>query len=279
MTTEAPTPHLPRGAGGPLRRAAGRVSADQAADRATAEQCSGSHAAIARGAVAPQAVAVRAGRQAALALVFEPDRLARLLVVPAVAALGFRVAECASACGAGLAPSAVFVPLERANDCRRACEEARRVAQGPPAAGLSAASGRREPLVVGYGARAGLLSAHRAHHCADVVLRLTEAAGRPRFRHLPVADAVTAGGLTAREADVLVLLLEGLTTIAVGSRLCVSRSTARTHCRAVLRKLGVGDRRELRALLLAADFEVCLGDRANFAEESAVAARGCRPHT
>jgi hypothetical protein len=35
----------------------------------------------------------------------------------------------------------------------------------------------------------------------------------------------------------------------------------------VLRKLGAEDRRALRALLLAGDLEVCLGGRANFAEE------------
>ena len=89
------------------------------------------------------------------------------------------------------------------------------------------------------------------HGCADLVLRLCAAGGRPRFEHLPAADLVSAAGLTEREADVLVLLLRGLTTAAVGARLCVSASTARTHCRAVLRKLGAGDRRALRALLLA----------------------------
>ena len=233
MIAESPTPHLPRGAGGPPRRAAGRVSAQPPA-----------------------------------ALVLEPDPLARLLVVSAAATLGFRVAEGASACVAGLAPSVVFVSLARADDCRRVCAEARRAPQGG-----------RPPLVVGYGAcAAGLLAAHRAHRCADVVLRLTAAAGLPRFAHLPAADLVAAAGLTQREADVLVLLLRGFTTAAVGARLCVSPSTARTHCRAVLRKLGAGDRRMLRALLLSPSPssagpgpEVCLGDTANFAEESAVA--------
>ena len=242
MIAESPTPHLPRGAGGPPRRAAGRVVAESPA-----------------------------------ALVFEPEPLARLVVLPAVAALGFRVAEGASACGAGLAPSAVFVPLARTDDCRRVCAEARRGRLGRPA-----------PLVVGYGAcAAGLLAAHRAHRCADVVLRLTAAAGLPRFAHLPAADVVAAAGLTDREADVLVLLLRGFTTAAVGARLCISPSTARTHCRAVLRKFGAGDRRALRALLLSdpspcsagAGPEVCLGDTANFAEEWAVAALHPRAHT
>ena len=263
MIAESPTPHLPRGAGGPLRRAAGRVSPGRAA-----------------GSFAPVARRVPGQRTA---LVLEPDPLARLLVVPAATALGFRVVEGASACGAGLAPSVVFVPLEQVDDCRQACKEARRVAPDP-----CAAPGRVAPLVVGYGACAlGLLSAHRAHRCADVVLSLTAAAGRPCFAHLPALDAVAPAGLTFREADVLVLLLRGLTTAAIGARLCVSPSTARTHCRAVLRKIGAGDRRALRALLLAgpapaplgAGSEVCSAVAANFAEESAVAASSLPAHT
>ena len=63
------------------------------------------------------------------------------------------------------------------------------------------------------------------------------------------------------------LLLNGLTTPAVAARLCVSASTARTHCRAVLRKLGAGDRRALRARFFAGASEVCLGGHVNFAEE------------
>jgi DNA-binding CsgD family transcriptional regulator len=141
---------------------------------------------------------------------------------------------------------------------------------------------------VGYGAcAAGLLCAHRAHRCADVVLHLAAAAGLPRFAHLPAADPVASAGLSEREADVLVLLLGGHTTAAVAARLCISASTARTHCRAVLRKLGAADRRALRARLLGgpppatacAGPEVCLGGRANFAEESAVAAVGLGRHT
>ena len=231
MIAESPTPHLPRGAGGPLRRAAGRVSP------------------AGRRPAAPVARRLRPR----VALVLEPDPLARLLVVPAVAALGFRVVEGASACGAGLAPSVVFVSARAGGRLPAGLRQARLAAPRPRAAPAPAGSpGRVAPLVVGYGACApGLLSAHRAHRCADVVLRLTAAAGRPRFAHLPAADAVTAAGLTEREADVLVLLLRGLTTAAVGARLCVSPSTARTHCRAVLRKLGAGDRRALRALLLA----------------------------
>jgi len=200
---ESPTPHLPRGAGGPLRRAAGRVC----------------------------------GRSA---LVLEPDPLARLLVAPAVEALGLRVVGRREVEAAG-GPSAVFLPLAGQADCRRSCAEAR-----------AAAGHGRRPLVVGYGAGSpALLAAHRAHHCADLVLLLTAGADGPCFDHLPAADPVARAGLTEREADVLVLLLEGLTTPAIAGRLCISTSTARSHCRAVLRKSDAGDRRALRARFLA----------------------------
>ena len=261
---ESPSPHLPRGAGGPLRRAAGRVCPP------AREPCA-----------APAAPA---------ALVLEPDPLTRLLVVSAASALGLRVPaepERAERSVAEPAVAVVFVPLVSTADCREACAAAR------ACAGAAA-------LVAGYAAApAAVLAAHRAHRCADLVLLLTAGAGGACFAHLPAQDEVTAAGLTEREADVLVLLLGGLTTPAIARRLCVSPSTARTHCRAVLRKLGAGDRRALRARLLAGPSgaplcsvravaagppcravavgrptppsrrrpEVCPGGRANFAEE------------
>ena len=49
----------------------------------------------------------------------------------------------------------------------------------------------------------------------------------------------------------LVLLLGGLTTPASPGGSASPRAPPVTHCRAVLRKLGAGDRRVLRARLLA----------------------------
>src|SRR5450759_1995861 len=110
------------------------------------------------------------------------------------------------------------------------------------------------PLVVGYatGGRE-LLVAHRLHACCDLVLELRAVAGRACFAYLPAGGAVEQARLTTREADVLVLLLGGLSTAALAERLCVSPATARTHCRALLRKLGAADRRALRARLLGAE--------------------------
>ena len=211
----------------------------------------------------------------------EPDPLARLLVLPAVAALGFRpvAAPGVDAEAAG----AAFVALEGLADCRRAREEAIRAAGGararstgvaaPPGAGLP-------PLVVGYGACSELLlSAHRAHGCCDVVVQLDARAGHPRLLHLPPVDAAARAGLSVREADVLVLLLRGLTTPVLAAQLCVSENTARSHCRAVLRKLGFRDRRALRAGSPGGGSQVRLPAAANFAEEWPVAAQRPSAHT
>jgi DNA-binding CsgD family transcriptional regulator len=181
----------------------------------------------------------------AAALVLEPDPLVRLLIGPAVAALGFGVVTfglpgTAADGASGLAPDpvAVFLPLARVADCRLARGDA--LTRGGA------------PLVVGYGeGPAPLLSAHRAHRCCDLVLHLSAAGGGPRLCHLPAGDAVSTAGLSAREADVLVLLLGGLTTAGIAARLGVAECTARSHCRAVLRKMGAPDRGALRAALLA----------------------------
>jgi two-component system, NarL family, nitrate/nitrite response regulator NarL len=53
-----------------------------------------------------------------------------------------------------------------------------------------------------------------------------------------------AGHLTSRERECLMMLVEGLDTAAMMDRLCVSRTTVRTHLQAVLTKLGVHSRLE-----------------------------------
>jgi DNA-binding CsgD family transcriptional regulator len=57
-------------------------------------------------------------------------------------------------------------------------------------------------------------------------------------------------GLTKREAEVALLLVEGLTNDAVAARLFVSTHTARHHVEAVLGKLGVPNRAAVATRLL-----------------------------
>ena len=51
--------------------------------------------------------------------------------------------------------------------------------------------------------------------------------------------------LTDREDEILQLVLDGLTNPEISSRLNIEVSTVKTHMRSILRKLGVGTRRDL----------------------------------
>ena len=54
-----------------------------------------------------------------------------------------------------------------------------------------------------------------------------------------------AEDLSEREQEILDLALDGFTNAAIAERACVELSTVKTHMRHILRKLGVGNRREL----------------------------------
>ena len=181
-----------------------------------------------------------------LAAVVETDPLLRLHVVAAARELGFAPTDGGAGSAAlGRRPP----PCSSASTRSRRAHAAAPVARGPTAAAA--------PLVVGY-ATGGpeLLAAHRLHACCDVFLELRAVAGRACFVYLPAGGVVEQARLTTREADVLVLVLGGLSNAALAERLCVSPATARTHCRALLRKFGAADRRALRARLLGDSREV-----------------------
>jgi DNA-binding CsgD family transcriptional regulator len=243
--SEAPTPILPKGAGGPPRRAAGWVCRTPALAVPSGRP---------PGPEAPWAPTpiVTGG----LAVVIEADPLLRLHAASAARGLGFAPLT-DEALGHG-APAVVFLGLDSVGVCSRCASAARRhVAGGRPTPASAA-------LVVGYATSGGeLLAAHRLHACCDLTLGLRAVAGRPCFVHLPGGGFVEQADLTRREADVLVLVLGGLTTAALAERLSISPATARTHCRALLRKLGFADRRALRARLLDPE------------PDAPLAARGC----
>jgi DNA-binding NarL/FixJ family response regulator len=67
---------------------------------------------------------------------------------------------------------------------------------------------------------------------------ITDPAGR--FDYLPEADI-----LTAREAEVLQLLQDGMSNAEIAQALSVGIETVRTHARNIYRKLGVSTRRDL----------------------------------
>ena len=75
-----------------------------------------------------------------------------------------------------------------------------------------------------------------------VLPRSTSAPSEPaeRFDYLPEADI-----LTAREAEVLQLLQEGMTNAQIAHELSIGLETVRTHARNIYRKLGIKTRRDL----------------------------------
>ncbi len=76
----------------------------------------------------------------------------------------------------------------------------------------------------------------------------TELRGRPR-RRIPLPHRPKGVELTDREAEILDLMAEGLTTEQMAERLFVAKVTVRTHISALLRKLRVPDRQAAVRLL------------------------------
>jgi two-component system nitrate/nitrite response regulator NarL len=78
----------------------------------------------------------------------------------------------------------------------------------------------------------------------EVVVDVPDAQPRVRRSAQPNQALRLAGHLTSRERECLLMLVEGLDTAAMMDRLCVSRTTVRTHLQSVLTKLGVHSRLE-----------------------------------
>jgi DNA-binding CsgD family transcriptional regulator len=56
------------------------------------------------------------------------------------------------------------------------------------------------------------------------------------------AEGVTALGLTARQAEITLLLVDGLSNEQIGRRLSISPGTVRAHLDAIYERLGVNSR-------------------------------------
>lgn len=72
---------------------------------------------------------------------------------------------------------------------------------------------------------------------------------RDSERLMTEADAIARFGFTKRQATVALLLAERKTSVEIANTLCISTHTARHHTEAVMDKLGVQDRRDVRSKL------------------------------
>jgi DNA-binding CsgD family transcriptional regulator len=57
--------------------------------------------------------------------------------------------------------------------------------------------------------------------------------------------AAGKAGLTKREREIVVAVAEGLTNKEIADRLCISRTTVRTHLTSIFLKLGIPNRLRL----------------------------------
>ncbi len=67
---------------------------------------------------------------------------------------------------------------------------------------------------------------------------------------VPAPAAAAVAGLTPRQREVAMLAVKGHSTIGISAITGASAETIRTHLRAIYRRLGVGNRAELTALIL-----------------------------
>ena len=92
------------------------------------------------------------------------------------------------------------------------------------------------------------LDALRAEPAAALVRERLRGLG-VRFRSLPRPETrANPAGLTQRQLDVLELVADGLTNAEIAARLNLSVRTVDHHVAAVLDKLGVRSRREVKRL-------------------------------
>jgi NarL family two-component system response regulator LiaR len=136
----------------------------------------------------------------------------------------------------------------------------RAIRQNHPHVQVIALTSFREELLVQKALQAGAISYLLKNVSADELATAIRAAHMGRSTLAPEAAealvrAVTQPpepgfDLTARERDVLELMVKGLSNVEIAESLVVSQSTIKTHVSSILAKLGVAGRTEAVALAI-----------------------------
>ena len=134
----------------------------------------------------------------------------------------------------------------------------RAIRQNHPSVQVIALTSFREDLLVQKALQAGAISYLLKNVSADELAVAIRSAHAGRSTLAPeVAEALIHAAtqppapgfdLTARERDVLELMIKGLSNVDIAERLVVSQSTIKTHVSSILAKLGVTSRTEAVAL-------------------------------
>ena len=86
------------------------------------------------------------------------------------------------------------------------------------------------------------LAAGRAMTMADINAEMRSVTAAPSATDLSVQRSANTRGLTARELDVLRLLIDGKTNPEIADDLFISERTVQSHVARILQKLGVSSR-------------------------------------
>jgi len=136
----------------------------------------------------------------------------------------------------------------------------RAIRQNHPHVQVIALTSFREEMLVQKALQAGAISYLLKNVSADELAAAIRAAHVGRSTLAPeAAEALIHAAaqppapgfdLTARERDVLELMIKGLSNVEIAERLVVSQSTIKTHVSSILAKLGVTSRTEAVALAI-----------------------------
>lgn len=136
----------------------------------------------------------------------------------------------------------------------------RAIRQNHPRVQVIALTSFREEMLVQKVLQAGAISYLLKNVSADELAAAIRAAHAGRSTLAPeAAEALVRAAtqppapgfdLTARERDVLELMVKGLSNVEIAGRLVVSQSTIKTHVSSILAKLGVTSRTEAVALAI-----------------------------
>ena len=136
----------------------------------------------------------------------------------------------------------------------------RAIRQNYPHVQVIALTSFREELLVRKALQAGAISYLLKNVSADELAAAIRAAHMGRSTLAPeAAEALVRAAaqppergfdLTARERDVLELMVKGLSNVEIAESLVVSQSTIKTHVSSILAKLGVASRTEAVALAI-----------------------------